>query len=289
MLTEALAKIESDPLLLDPRQLRRRLEVLDKLEIEFDGVPSRAFNEDAEERLHLRVRAIRDRLEAVNAELYQSIRSEIINGAPPHTLLQRIQTLTGHNEAEVPVPGLAYDYRDDLVAGILQLREPGKPNLAHIPESVAYQPTPVRHILGLIKASALSPSDTLVDLGSGLGHVPLLVSILTGAQTIGVEFEAGYVASAQQCAQSLCLSRVRFIHQDAREADLSSGTVFYLFTPFTGTILARVLERLRNESEGRSIRICTFGPCTSTIAKEPWLKTPAQANPGQVTVFEPNL
>lgn len=287
MLTEALIEIESDPLLLDPSQLRRRLEALDKLDIEFGGFEYESFSNDADERIHLRARTIRASLEAVNADLYQSIRTEIINGTPPHTLLQRIDSLTSHHETELPAPGLAYDYRDDLVAGILQFREPSEPNRAQLPETVAYQPTPARHILGLIRACALSPSDTLVDLGSGFGHVPLLVSILTGAQTIGVEFEAAYVASAQKCAQGLHLSRVHFIQEDAREADLSAATVFYLFTPFTGSILARVLDRLRNESASRPIRICTFGPVTSTVANVPWLKPAAHVDPGQVTVFQP--
>jgi hypothetical protein len=287
MLTDDIDAIESDSLLFKPGQLRRRLEALDRLDIEFDGFESGAFDNDADQRLHIRASAIRARLEAVNADLYQSMRAEIINGTPPHMLLHWIEDLVGDDETKVLVPGLAYDYLDDLVAGILQLREPGDLNLAQFPETVAYQPTPVRHILHLIRNSALSPSDTLVDLGSGLGHVPLLVAILTGAQTIGVEFEAAYVARAQECAQSLHLSRVHFMREDARVADLSAGTVFYLFTPFTGSILALVLNRLRNESKARPIRICTFGPVTSTVAEEPWLKTGGPVNPGQVTVFLP--
>jgi hypothetical protein len=73
---------------------------------------------------------------------------------------------------------------------------------------------------------------------SGLGHVPLLVSMMTGAQSLGVEVQAAYVASARKCAQSLRLSRVQFIAQDARHADLSRGTMFYLYSPFKGSILA---------------------------------------------------
>jgi hypothetical protein len=287
VLTEALAEIESDPLLFDPDQLRRRLEALDNLDGNFGGFQSRAFSNDADQFLHLRASKIRNRLETANADLYYSIRAEIINGAPPHTLLQRIQSLAGHHETNDPVPGLAYDYLDDLASGILQLREPSEAGLTKIPETIPYQPTPVRHILHLIKTCPLSPSDTLVDLGSGLGHVPLLASILTGAQTFGVEFESAYVVSAQKCAESLHLSRVHFIQEDARDTDFSIATVFYLYTPFTGSILAAVLNRIRIESAGRPIKICTFGPCTSTIAKEPWLKALLPVNPGQVTVFEP--
>jgi SAM-dependent methyltransferase len=153
---------------------------------------------------------------------------------------------------------------------------------------VFYQPTPVRHILHLIKASALSKNDVFVDLGSGLGHVALLTSMLTGARVFGIEVEAAYVARAQECAQSLRLSRVRFIREDARTADLCRGTVFYLYSPFTGSILAEVLDRLRMEST-RPIKICALGPCACTLAKESWLKPVALPDPKQITVFQRRL
>jgi hypothetical protein len=151
---------------------------------------------------------------------------------------------------------------------------------------VPYQPTPVRHILHLISASALSEDDLFVDLGSGLGHVPLLVSILTGIPSLGIEVQPAYVASARECAQSLRLGRIRFFPQDAQAADLSSGTVFYLYSPFTGSILTDVLKTLRTESTRRPIKICSLGPCTSTVANQTWLKTSASPDSQRITVFE---
>ena len=151
---------------------------------------------------------------------------------------------------------------------------------------VPYQPTPVRHILHLIAATALVEDDVFVDLGSGLGHVPLLVSMMTGAQSVGIEEQAAYVASARECAQSLRLSRLQFIPQDAREADLSSGTVFYLYSPFDGSILTDVLSALRMESICRPLKICSLGPCTRTISSETWLKASAPPDMGRITVFD---
>ncbi len=152
---------------------------------------------------------------------------------------------------------------------------------------VFYQPTPARHILQLIRISALSASDTLVDLGSGLGHIPILASILTGAQCIGVEAEEAYVASARECARSLHLNRVSFIHQNATQADLAVGTVFYLYTPFTGGTFKTVLRKLQKESTERVITICTLGPCTSIVAMEPWLNASSNIDPNQLPAFGP--
>ena len=160
---------------------------------------------------------------------------------------------------------------------MLELREPGGAPVRPGPEEVFYQPTPVRHILRLIAVSGLSEGDVLVDLGSGLGHVPLLASILTAARCVGIESEAAYVACARECAERLGLSRVSFMHQDVREADVSAATVFYLYTPFTGGLLRNVLGRLEQESAQRAIRVCTFGPCTVEVAREPWLRLAGDA------------
>jgi predicted RNA methylase len=151
-------------------------------------------------------------------------------------------------------------------------------------EMVPYQPTPVRHILHLIAAAAVAEDDVFVDLGSGLGHVPLIVSMLTGARSLGVEVQAAYVASARKSAQSLHLSRVQFTAHDARDADLS--TVFYLYSPFKGSILAEVLSALRRESMRRPLKICSLGPCTHRISNETWLRASTFSESGLIAVFD---
>jgi hypothetical protein len=82
----------------------------------------------------------------------------------------------------------------------------------------------------------------------------------------------------------LRLSNAKFLSSDVRDADLSSGTVFYLYTPFRGSILREVLDRLRAEADTREIRVCTFGPCTPIVAEEIWL-SPGARESGRVSVF----
>ena len=282
-----LGELEADSTLLELSQLQRRIEVLDDLDAMFGGMASDAFGGGVDPAwMHHHANELRARLEGVNSALYQSIRLEIRHGIDPRALLRWIETPASDGESDSPVPGLSYDFRDELVSGILQLREPSRAEVHQRPEMVFYQPTPVRHILHLIAASALSESDVLVDLGAGLGHVVLLVSMLTGARGVGIEVESAYVRSARASARSLGLSRVTFLQQDAREADLSSGSVFYLYSPFTGTILTDVLERLRREGAARPIRICALGPCTLDMAKEHWLKASKPPDMERITVFE---
>jgi len=277
------AHLEADLTRLEPEHLCERLKLLDDLDAAFgdlDAVPTQTSGGVLQ-----RAKAIRMQLEATNANLYRGLRSAIRSGEEPFPLLPWLEALT--QEEENPAPGPAFDHRDDLVSGVLQIREPSPLSLQPESEMVFYQPTPVRHVLSMIKGSALSRNDVLVDLGSGLGHVSLVASLLTGAQSLGIEVESAYVASAQLCAHGLHQSRVRFLNEDARTADLSRGTVFYLYTPFTGSILATVLERLRRESTTRAIRICTLGPCTSSVADASWLHPTTTPDPGQITLFHP--
>jgi len=287
-LESLVERLGTDSSAFKPEQVRERLDALDDLDLRLGDLNALDLMNDVDARICRHARAVRARFEAVNTVLYESIRSEIVQGGPPHTLLRCLQA-AGPGETANLIPGLGYDYRDEVLSDVLQLREPRERRLHPLLEMVFYQPTPVRHILRLLTATALSEADVFVDLGSGLGHVTVLASMLTGVRSIGIEVEAAYVASAQECAQGLRISRVRFICEDARAADLSSGTVFYLYSPFTGSILADVLERLEKASTSRRIKICALGPCTRTLAKAPWLEAIALPDPMQITVFQRRL
>ncbi|TCV96407.1 histone methylation protein DOT1 [Luteibacter rhizovicinus] len=255
-------ELERDDSLLEPGRLRERGDVLDRLETYLAG----ELTEDTE--LRGRIGVLCARLEAADRRLYESIRQDIQHGQGASRLREwaiAVGADDGHN-------GDSYDYLDALISGVLQIDEPDARIAELAAEMVFYQPTPARHIFGMLERSALNERDVLIDLGSGLGHVPLLAAICTGARSTGIEWEGAYVDCARRCAQALNLGRATFIQQDAREADLSAGTVFYLYTPFTGAILRDVLDKLRTEAIDRDIRICTLGPCTPTVAREPWLE-----------------
>jgi hypothetical protein len=283
-LDKLMVRCEADVSLFEPEQLRKRIETLDALDA-YVEIPDPAASPDRTLIL-ARASLLRTRLECANDTIYHSIRKQIQQGAAPSQLLHWIDRCSDNEKS--PHPGLGYDVLDELISGVLEARDPDIAPL-RLPEMVFYQPTPVRHILQLIRLSALSVSDTLVDLGSGLGHVPILASVLSGAQSIGVEAEEAYVLSARDCARSLHLTRVTFMHQNGMDTDLSAGTVFYLYTPFTGSTMKTVLQKLQKESAERSITLCTLGPCTPTVAAEPWLTASAPPDPDQITLFRSSL
>jgi hypothetical protein len=280
-----LSEWESDESLFAERQLVRRMQVLDRLDAYFPDAANFVSGSDAE--LHRRARNLMARLEAANAAFYQSIRKEIRQGKCPDLFLERLQQAQLVNGSSDAARGNGYDDLDELVSGVFEFDEPAGEPMHSGPERVFYQPTPASHIFSLMAAARIESDDVIVDLGSGLGHVPLLVSACTGARCIGVELEPSLVASARQCAQKLNLVQVSFLEQDAQHADFSSGTVFYLYTPFTGSILRAVLDSLKEQAAQRAIKVCTFGPCVEVVRDEPWLEPMTAPELNRIALFVP--
>jgi hypothetical protein len=165
-----------------------------------------------------------------------------------------------------------YDSLDVFLNGLLLIQPLPTPTKPGEPGLVFYQQTPARIIFQLVEKAHLTRQDAFCDLGSGLGHVPILVHLLTGAAAKGIEFEPAYCDYARACAADLNLSGVEFINVDARTADYSEANVFFMYTPFEGHVLQQVLARLRGESRRRRIRLFTYGPCTPHVSRESWLE-----------------
>ena len=272
--------------LLLPEQFARRLNALDELDAIVGDLDLGALETLPEPQLIASARALSSHFEAANEMVYRETRAEIATLGNSPAMNHWLTELVSNRGAERPRPGLSFDLLDEFVSGVLQLRRPGGTTLLPSPEMTAYQPTPVRHILDLVAACNFSNDDVLVDLGSGLGHVPLLVSTLTGIRTLGIEVQPSYVASAQGTVRDLNLSRVRFAAEDARMADLSSGTVFYMFSPFWGSILTDVLYQLHKQSQQRSIRIGSLGPCTRILQGQTWLRATERTETERIAVFK---
>jgi hypothetical protein len=271
---EALA---GDASLDAPGRLHERVAALERLERSFDPA-------DVEADGHLR--ALRERLERANEALYEGIRDAVRQGRGGEALHPWIARASRDAAVHGGPTGEGYDALDELVAGVLRFDAPAG-TAALPPEMVAYQPTPARHAFDMIERLGLREGDVLFDLGAGLGHVPLLAAIRTRARCVGIELDPALVECARRGARALGLGNVEFRAQDACEADLSEGTVFYLYTPFIGSVLHAVLEALRRQAARRAIRICTFGPCTQVVAQAPWLRTEGPLRRDRVAIFHP--
>ena len=279
---------EHDRSLYELDRFRERAEALDRIDsYDLDSQISRLDLPDDKSVLYRRAISLRSELEAVDSQLFDRIREAIRRGDGRDALFRFAYGTDGEKASEPQRPatdrGDSYDYLDELVSAVLRFA-PSDATVALSDEMVAYQPTPARHLFDLIRRIRLTQQDVFIDLGSGLGHAPLLIAISTEAHAVGIELEPSYVECARDAAHELALTRATFLAQDARAADLSNGTVFYLYTPFRGSIFRSVLDRLQEEAKRREIRICTFGPCTPIVAAESWLASDP-VEPRYISIF----
>ena len=84
----------------------------------------------------------------------------------------------------------------------------------------------------------------------------------------GIEIQPALVERARRVSTELRLD-VSYIQADARHADLADGTVFFLYVPFTGSVLRDVLRNLRRVATDHAIVVCSLG--VDLDREAPWL------------------
>lgn len=270
-----LAELEYDRALLQLGAFAARQDAADFLESTLiDGIESLlAAGGQSDHLVQLRRRAdsLRCAMVASDERLFRNLRERIRGGdrGPggwDELLGQYVDASPGNHTS-----GLEYDHLDALVNGVLRLDAPLGKLREQSPDMVAYQPTPARLVFDMVARAGIGPRDVFFDIGSGLGQPAILVALLSGAKVIGIEYQPAYSDYATACAGRLGLTDIEFQSMDAREADYTTGTVFYLYTPFVGDMLRDVLGMLRSVAGWKAIRLCTYGPCTHDVASQDWL------------------
>ena len=132
---------------------------------------------------------------------------------------------------------------------------PAPPPDAALPTgAVPYLPCGVDEILAILRDVPLEARDVFVDLGAGLGRVAMLVHLLSGCRTRGIEIQPHLVEQARATCKSLGLD-VELELGNVVDCDLD-GSVFFLYAPFNGALLARVLDKLRQLVLRRAFVVC---------------------------------
>ena len=291
-LSSELDMLEQNTALIAGENFHARMEVLDDIERDvLDRIEQLSLaNGEAEVLQVLRRRAhvLKGSLEEANRYLFDKLRVLIRSGNYTSQELERqLRGYAGYGSDVGHAVDIGYDSLDALISGLLMTSPAPVETRVRAPDMVYYQPTPARVALDLVTKARLSTGDVFYDIGSGLGQVVILIHLLTGVKARGVEYEPAYCAYAQRCASDLGLSRVEFVNGDAREADLSEGTVFYMYTPFEGEMLELVLRRLEGVARSKAIRLLTYGPCTLNVIRQDWLtcQEGLLLNPERLAIF----
>lgn len=272
-----LLQIEQRDDLYDDRNFVERVKALDALEQQIlERIENRmyvhGYRGDLAD-LYRRAAYLRQRLQDVNRDFFEQMGEALAASATPADALYDLcETYVGRAIYTARRPGYDEGYLDAFVNGIMGIGQTPEETISLQSGMIGYIPTPACAIFALLEHARLHADDVFYDLGSGLGRVALLVGLLTPAQARGIEIEPAFCAYAQQRAQALRLPRVTFINHDVRAADYADGTLFFMYTPFTGRLLQEVLIQLQRTASGRVIRVAAYGPCTPHVAAQSWLQ-----------------
>jgi hypothetical protein len=197
---------------------------------------------------------------------------------------QGLQDPQAFRAALLSVPPAVRDRWLDSVLGLGDLPDDG-PELPR--GCVPYLPCSVEVLLRIVDQAPMGGRDVFVDVGSGLGRAAMLVHLLTGAGAIGIEVQPALVLAARDLASRLRLTRVSCVQGDATSLTglIRIGSVFFLYCPFGGDRLAKVLADLESIARTRTLRICSVDlplpPC-------PWLTLQGRHS-GNLAIYRSTL
>ncbi len=165
----------------------------------------------------------------------------------------------------------------DLVLGLHEVAADDGASLP--PGCVPYLPSPIDKLIEIAEHADVQPSDVFVDVGSGVGRATVLMHLMTGAAAIGLEIQPPLVVASRDLSMRVAAERVAVVHGDAALTAglMMIGTVFFLYCPFSGDRLEKLLADLESIAQTRPIRVCCLDlplpPC-------PWLTLSSQPSAG---------
>lgn len=266
ILQRELDELLVSPTLFAPANFRARKEARDFLQI------FASLKYPAATGLNQNAQALLDKINAFDQDLWHKFRQRMQVETPaPRVLRAWLLPFSSYTENNWAAPHHGYEDLDFLLDGVLLSEPQPRPTLQPKDGMVRYEPTPASVILELIERIACTDNDLFCDLGSGFGKVTALVNLLTGVQTLGVEYQPEFCAYAEKQARRLGLENVRYINKDARDVDYSNATIFFLFNPFGGEIFETVLEKIQQEAKTRKITICSYGSASEPLSESGWL------------------
>lgn len=95
-----------------------------------------------------------------------------------------------------------------------------------------YEGTKYPRIRQILHELNPTPNDVVYDVGSGYGRFCLYGALTTEATFKGVEAVSARFETAMSIKDKLHIPNVDFVNRNVVDADLSDGTIFYLFNPF---------------------------------------------------------
>jgi|LakMenEpi03Aug12_release.lakeMendotaPanAssembly.Ray.scaffolds.fasta_scaffold217040_2 SAM-dependent methyltransferase len=135
--------------------------------------------------------------------------------------------------------------------------------------------TPYRVLCRWGKQLRLKPGTRIVDLGSGVGRIPLTLGLLyPKVQFTGIELMKERHEMAEAARKGLGLKNVHFLCGNAAKKGLPQADYYYLFNPFIGDTLRQVFRQLKNKRSHGAFRVAVaqIELPWKYIQKQDWLR-----------------
>jgi len=119
-----------------------------------------------------------------------------------------------------------------LAAGALPLSVAAQATAAPPARSpdVVFVPTPTEVVDAMLRVAKVSGKDTLYDLGSGDGRIPITAAKRFGTRGLGIDIDPRRIEEANANAKKEGVTdKVKFVLGDLFELDLSPATVITLY------------------------------------------------------------
>jgi len=286
-LNDELSALLKDKTLFEEPRLNARKEALDSIAYLGQVLQRRGWMNEFDI-LFKQVLDLKDQLQAVDSNLFQRVRTDLLSGNYSRKSLRALlNQFTGYTPDQRGQPDYEYDSLDVFLERVIFPAQFPTESRERAHGMIRYEATPARVILELVDSLSFTPEDVVIDLGSGLGLVVILVNLLTGVPAVGIEYDPAYCTYSLTRARELNLTDVTFVNTDVRQADLNPGSIFYLFTPFFDEVFDAVIEKLRLLARKRIIYVCSYGSCTMELTKLPWLqiRDPAMEHDFKLAIF----
>lgn len=177
----------------------------------------------------------------------------------PLSLLSRLWTQWNESALDIRTePQIPIGYVPDPVEpwkGEFSERAKNKDNFRYATIGYRY----IRRILDVVNPG---PDDVFIDIGSGMGRVLCLAAQRPMRKCVGIELQEPLCEIARQNAARLRYRKapIEIVCADATQADLSEGTIFFLFNPFGPDTLRDTFANIRASlgQKPRSIKIVYY-------------------------------
>jgi precorrin-6B methylase 2 len=173
--------------------------------------------------------------------------------------------------------GIHTELRDEQAQKEAPWRRDGSGAGAKYADNLSYSSIDYWNVRSIIRVLNPGPDDVFYDIGSGMGRIVCVMARRHLRKCVGIELHDPLCQIARTNATKLRgrHTLIEIICSDVTRADLSDGTLFFMFNPFGEKTMHDMLENIARSlnKNPRTLKIAYCNPkCEATFRDSGWLE-----------------